>query len=736
MKNKLNSKILSFIFIMAIFSLSFCCVEVVYAKEDYSITTCKYSEAYLEWEKLSDEEKKNSIQPPMCDTSLTSTNRLQSNVRESFNAFNRTKLPTKYDNRGTEREAIIKDQMNTGQCWAFATTTALEIFTKISLGLDMVYSPRHIEYATSRVFKDDKINDWGFNREVGSGGHVFFSSGYLMGHVGPVLEEDMPFENNEDVIDISEIDKEPVLDVNGLTIGGLNDYAPCTGTVINDMKNKIYEKGSIVSSMYYTSSSYYFNSATSAFYYNGGSAANHSITIVGWDDNYAVTNFSSSNRPSSPGAWIIHNSWGTGVGESGYNYISYSDERICTIYMSIDDVDTEIEDNAYIYDKLGHNISLGYKSNLTGESLSSGYGMAVYNKSNKTELLKEVTIGTADVGTYKIYYAEGDASSITDISQMTLIGEGNTTGYGYLTHKLENPLLIGSDVSKFSIAVHWDLTNNYVPIPILRTTDADYIYMNAESGQTYISYLGDYWQDVASSQYIVSIKAFTDNVDYSFDALVGSVAKGTNDVVNVTLDLETNNVVKEKINMTVTDKNDNFIDDVEVTYQLGNSNELIGANLKFSNGLKNGIYYINIYYDNNFITTLDFIVKFGMYSDVYEIDDDEQTIYVYSSVELNAFLSNLEGYRGKVLKDGTEVTSGYIGTGMMIDDYIIILRGDVTGDGLVKVNDVMKISKYTVEGTGLENRCFMKAADVTNDSLVKVNDVMKISKYTVEGGTL
>ena len=44
---------------MAIFSLSFCCVEVVYAKEDYSITTCKYSEAYLEWEKLSDEEKKS-----------------------------------------------------------------------------------------------------------------------------------------------------------------------------------------------------------------------------------------------------------------------------------------------------------------------------------------------------------------------------------------------------------------------------------------------------------------------------------------------------------------------------------------------------------------------------------------------------------------------------------------------------------------------------------------------------
>ena len=43
MKNRLNFKNLSFIFIMAIFSLSFCCVKVVYAKEDYSVTTCKYS---------------------------------------------------------------------------------------------------------------------------------------------------------------------------------------------------------------------------------------------------------------------------------------------------------------------------------------------------------------------------------------------------------------------------------------------------------------------------------------------------------------------------------------------------------------------------------------------------------------------------------------------------------------------------------------------------------------------
>ena len=47
------------------------------------------------------------------------------------------------------------------------------------------------------------------------------------------------------------------------------------------------------------------------------------------------------------------------------------------------------------------------------------------------------------------------------------------------------------------------------------------------------------------------------------------------------------------------------------------------------------------------------------------------------------------------------IENGKIGTGMMIDNYTIILRGDVNGDGLIRVNDVMKISKYTIEGGNL-----------------------------------
>lgn len=732
MKNKHVRKILSFVFIVTIFSLSFCCA--VKASE-YETTLCEFTEEYIEWMKLSDEEKLNVVKPPACDFEATENNRLKTSIKETFTAFNNVKLPSKFDIREQDYKIDIKNQRQTGQCWAFASLSAVEIFAKISKEINETYSPRHMEYATSRVFKNGEINDWGFNRSVGNGGHVLHSSAYLTSQVGPVLESEMPFENNEELIEISKIqNKSKVLDVNEVTIGGLNSYSACTSGMISNIKNQIVKYGSVVSSAYMTDNSTYYNSSTGALHYGNTALPNHAILIVGWDDSYSTSNFPSTSRPTSNGAWIIQNSYGTTFGDGGYNYISYEDTRICTLLMSVNEVDTEVEDNAYIHDRLGYEYALGYKD-LSGNPILTGYGMAVYTKSNSTELLKEVTIGAIGEGDYKIYYMAGDASK-TSVANMTEIGSGEVTHAGYLTHKLENPVLIDYDDEEFSIAVKWTLDSNSNPIPISTTTSADYFFLDIQPGQTFYSHAGSNWTDAYNSNYVVSIKAFTNDVTYSLSSNVTSVKEGDSSNILVDLALTSKNIDVKDLNIVIKDSKDDFIDKFNVTYDVDDSGNPTTAVIDFYNSLDNGTYYASIYYQNNYIETISFNVAFGIVSNVYSISASEKSIYINSPTLVSTFLSNITGQKGTITKDGNAVATGYVGTGMVIDDYTIVLKGDVTGDGLIKVNDIMKISKYTVEGTGLESTWYWKAADVTGDSLIKVNDVMKISKYTIEGGSL
>ena len=80
--------------------------------------------------------------------------------------------------------------------------------------------------------------------------------------------------------------------------------------------------------------------------------------------------------------------------------------------MAIQNTDFEVEDNAYIHDKLGFNTFIGYTRG--GEPMTTGYAMNVFTKEEgKVENLKEIAIGTSGVGNYSIYYAEGKATEIT-----------------------------------------------------------------------------------------------------------------------------------------------------------------------------------------------------------------------------------------------------------------------------------------------------------------------------------
>ena len=91
------------------------------------------------------------------------------------------------------------------------------------------------------------------------------------------------------------------------------------------IKSALMTYGALSVSLFYSDSYYY--AATNSYYDNTLSGTNHIVTIVGWDDSYPKTNFSSTpvGQPAGNGAFLCKNSWGTAWGASGYFYVSYYD---------------------------------------------------------------------------------------------------------------------------------------------------------------------------------------------------------------------------------------------------------------------------------------------------------------------------------------------------------------------------------------------------------------------------
>lgn len=122
----------------------------------------------------------------------------------------------------------------------------------------------------------------------------------------------------------------------------------------------------------------YINNETWAHYTYEPSGPNHSVCIVGWDDNYPRSNFLSKvqctingepvydkdgnpimqevNQPPKDGAWIVKNSWGAidtnsqgltksnwGIDGTGYFYLSYYDMSLDSVEAYDFDVDNSIK---------------------------------------------------------------------------------------------------------------------------------------------------------------------------------------------------------------------------------------------------------------------------------------------------------------------------------------------------------------------------------------------------------
>lgn len=460
-----------------------------------------------------------------------------------------TSVPSSYDLRKYGQTTSIKDQGVTGSCWAFAAVKAMES-NSILNGLNTIetadYSESHLTWYSynpitntqSPMYGDgcsikgtdlpsDVFNPFGQGQTLNAydaGGNALSAIFTLAAWSGAEKEEAAPF--NADTTD-----KEQEM-INTMTANGeslrYDSYvhlqnADCLDyTTRSTIKKAIMNQGALNASLYYDASGFETNTNSGKSYYQttytgniAKQAANHCVTIIGWDDSYSKDNFKEGSRPSSNGAWLIANSYGTKYNDGGYFWLSYEEPSISDIYTMAVETTANYE-NIYQYDGNGWSDAVSIPGNdFTGANVftsSSSFeetlnAVSFYTISNNQKytikIYKNLTGTTPDTGTL---------ASVCTIS-------GTADYSGYHTIKLPTSCTL-SPGSKFAVAITYKYdasTKNqaYIPIEGRSELNSGVLYSYAsEPGQSYL-YNDNSWIDCATyddrTLNNIPIKAFTSN---------------------------------------------------------------------------------------------------------------------------------------------------------------------------------------------------------------------------------
>lgn len=399
-------------------------------------------------------------------------------------------LPSFYDLRSLGLLTDIKDQGNIGDCWAFGSIASLE--SNILKNTGKTYDFSEINLAANN----------GFNLGLNDGGNYLMATAYFARWGGPVDEKDDPYPNP------AEADK--VVVKSGLApLKHVQDviFIPdrITSTDNNEIKQDIMNYGAVTTSIYMDLN--FLNDTNNSYYENITNDINHSIDIVGWDDNYSSSNF--INTPPGNGAFICRNSWGKDFGDQGYFYVSYYDNSIGqynAVYINTENINNY--NNIYQYDPLGVYDGYSYGSSSWGANV-----FRANDTGNNEEKLSAVSFYTLEENVSYQVYAEPDydTNKFTKIIN-NLVASGTFANAGYHTIKLNNKLSL-TDNKNFAVAVRvYNSEHNYIGTEDTEFKDTSTVV--SLSGQSYASSDGTNWTSIPAGQPNVCLKAFT-NLTYT-----------------------------------------------------------------------------------------------------------------------------------------------------------------------------------------------------------------------------
>ncbi len=273
-------------------------------------------------------------------------------VEEPIDKVEEIIVPEKYSLVDENRVTEMASQGQTGMCWAYAIMNVAEsnlITNGLSQKEDLNLSEAHLiyyTYAREGKVQEEEMEDLQYMvlDSQGRDSMGFYIGGgdkaiYMLANgMGPVLEQEVPFNNESEAkveqsvdnlmarVEVGEIKKY----MGNYLLKEADYYSDADR---NQIKECIMKNGAMMMSFHMDLN--YYTQAKAYHCPKERTAANHVVSLIGWDDMYPKENFG-ENQPLEDGAWLVLDSAAKSYGGDGYLWISYEtkiSDRMASLTM-------------------------------------------------------------------------------------------------------------------------------------------------------------------------------------------------------------------------------------------------------------------------------------------------------------------------------------------------------------------------------------------------------------------
>lgn len=612
---------------------------------------------------------------------VSSTNNYSLFVYKSL--FNGT-LPARYNLAENGFVTDVKNQQDSGNCWAFAALASLETCVLKASNKTFNFSVENMKNLI------EMYSAYGWKMETNEGGYNGMPMGYLASWLGPV---NATLDSFDDKGTLS-----PLLD-SEMHIQNIYVLPARTSYTDNDaIKEAILKYGGLYASYYHSAG--YLNSKTNAYYdpYTGN--GNHAITVVGWDDNYSKNNFYTA--PAGDGAFIVKNSWGSSWGDNGYFYISYYDRVLFAVNKDNQAFTYILNDTVrytknYQYDVAGMTDYL-----ITGKK--TVWYQNIYNATGNEAIAAVSTFFNTTVD-YEI------SIYVNDVLQLTQNGRHEGSGYYTIPLKEYVPVTVG-DIFKIVVKLA-NPQNGYAAVPIseqLSTTRCYYA-----PGVSYFSNDGKKWTDL----YDYSASAYS----HTYNSQVACLKAFTvADMQNTTVTL--NNITPKvqefsEIIATVTDAKGKMAKIGEVIFSINGTN--------YTAGVVDGVAKISVYFDE----VGDYVISANYKNNgLYNGSFVQKTVSVTKTdVNLTAYIGDIVYGENPIVNINLTSVAGVNVTG----DVVLTISGKkyivnvVNALAVFEIPEMLDAGEYHIDVSYLGSEKYNAADGATDFTVAKKEITMNVT---------